>query len=396
MMEDRPTAAAGRSYDPLASVTSATSARAPEPRVRMAAPITGEEEIDAVRDVLASGFLTNGPWTRRFEAMMAERHDTAEAVAFANGTVALAAMYLAVGIGPGDEVIVPSLTFVSTATSVLHVGATPVFADVDPETFNLDPDDVSRKLTARTRAVVPVHYAGQPADLDRFRDLADDAGIALLEDAAQAHGATYRERGVGSWGSAGMFSFTPTKNVTTGEGGIVTTSDGDLATRLRLLRNHGMSAPYRHDVIGYNWRLSDIHAAIGCCQLERLDDILVAKRERAARLTGLLADVAGVSTPLQAPDRTHPFMIYTVRIDGGRRDAVAATLAAAGIETRVYFPPAHRQPIFADTDPGSLPVTDELADSILSLPVHTRVTDDDLQEIAAVTATTIGDETGGD
>jgi perosamine synthetase len=257
------------------------------PRIRIAVPTTGEEEVEAVRRVLASGMLTNGPATRRFEEVMAERHGTEHAVAFANGTVALAAMYLACGIGPGDEVVVPSFTFISTATSVLHVGATPVFADVRPDTFDLDPDDGARRLTPRTRAVVPVHYAGQAAAMDRFRALADEAGVALLEDAAEAHGASFGGRPVGGWGDAAMFSFTPTKNVTTGEGSVVTTDDGDLARRLRLLRNHGMSGPYRHESLGWNWRLSDILSAVGVCQLDRLDAILAAKRAHAATLDRL-------------------------------------------------------------------------------------------------------------
>src|SRR4051812_44734830 len=186
---------------------------APPPRVRIAAPTLGIEEEEAVARVLRSGMLTNGPATAAFEAKMAELHQTEHAVAFANGTVALAAMYLAAGIGPGDEVIVPSLTFVSTATSVLHVGASPVFADVHADTLNLDPADVARRLTSRTKAIVPVHYGGQAADLDDLSAIAENAGIDLLEDAAEAHGATFRARPVGSWGRAGMFSFTPTKNV---------------------------------------------------------------------------------------------------------------------------------------------------------------------------------------
>jgi perosamine synthetase len=226
-------------YDPLGSAGGGPAR--PQPRIRLASPVTGEEEVDAVREVLASGILTNGPATRRFEDAMAERHGTAFAVAVANGTVGLAAMYLAAGIGPGDEVIVPSLTFIGTATAVSHVGATPVFADILPDTFTLDPADVARRITDRTRAIVPVHYAGQAADLEPLRQLADDAGIALLEDAAQAHGATYRDRPVGSWGQSAMFSFTPTKNITTGEGAVITTDDEEIARQLRLLRNHGMS-----------------------------------------------------------------------------------------------------------------------------------------------------------
>lgn len=345
--------------------------------------MVGTQELEAIRDVFASGILTSGPWTRRFEAAMAERHGTEHAVAFANGTVALAGMYLAAGIGPGDEVIVPSLTFVSTATSVLHVGATPVFADVLPNTLNLDPADVERRITERTKAVVPVHYAGQPADMTAFRDLADAHGLVLLEDAAQAHGSSFQGRPVGSWGDAAMFSFTPTKNITTGEGGMVTTSDGDLARTMRMLRNHGMSAPYRHEIVGFNWRLSEVHAAMGTCQVGRLDAILATKRSNAATLTALLADVDGITPPTVAPHRDHPFMIFTVQVAGGRRDQLARDLAADGIETRIYFPPAHRQPTFSKRGVDELPVTDDVTGRILSLPFHSRLTADELTWMAA-------------
>ncbi|HEX2575232.1 MAG TPA: DegT/DnrJ/EryC1/StrS family aminotransferase [Aquihabitans sp.] len=379
------TTAAGSRYDPLASAGGG-GPQGPEPRIRLASPITGPEELAAVEAVLASGVLTNGPWTRRFEAAMAERHGTDHAVAFANGTVALAGMLLAAGIGPGDEVVVPSLTFIATATAVLHVGATPVFADVEPDTLNLDVADAERRITDRTRAVVPVHYAGQPVDLPAFADLAAAHGILLLEDAAQAHGATCAGRPAGSWGAAAMFSFTPTKNVTTGEGAVVTSSDEELVHRMRLLRNHGMSQPYRHDVLGYNWRLSELQSAVGTCQLDRLDAILAAKAANATAMAELLAAVPGVEPLAVRADRVHPFMLYTVRIAGGRRDAVAAALAEAGIESRVYFPPAHRQPIFAGSPDPVLPVTDEVAADILSLPFHLRLTDDDRREIARVVA----------
>lgn len=373
-------------YDPLGSAGSAGGdgggARV-EPRLRLAAPVTGPEEIAAVTEVLGSGILTNGPWTRRFEERMAERHDSAHGVAMANGTVALAAMLLATGIGPGDEVIVPSLTFIGTATAVSHVGATPVFADVDDATLCLDPDDVERRIGPRTKAIMPVHYAGQPAPMDRFVTLAERHGLVLLEDSAQAHGASLHGRAAGAWGVAGMFSFTPTKNITTGEGAVVTTSDGDLAHQLRLLRNHGMSAPYQHDVLGYNWRLSELQSAMGCCQMDRLDPILEIKAANAAHLADLLADVDGVDAPVVRPGAVHPFMICSVRVRNGRRDAAAAALAAAGIETRIYFPPAHRQPIF-DAAEVDLPVTDHAVTEILSLPCHTQVTPHDREDMVAI------------
>ena len=377
------TATVPSGYDPLASAGDPADAP-PEPLIRMAAPVTGEEEVDAVREVLASGVLTNGPFTRQFEASMADLQGTAHAVAFANGTVALSAMYLASGIGPGDEVIVPSLTFISTATSVLHAQATPVFADIRPDTLNLDPDDVVRRITPRTKAIVPVHYGGQATDLDRFRQIADDAGLVLLEDAAQAHGATYRGRPVGSWGRAGMFSFTPTKNITTGEGSVVTTDDDDLAQHLRLLRNHGITRQYHHELVGWNWRLSDIQAAIGCVQITRLAAILATKRANAAVMARLLHDIDGVTAPVNPPESEHPYMLYTVQIDPERRDATSRALTAAGIENRIYFPPAHRQPIFAHLPDPHLPVTDDAARRILSLPFHSRLREEDLAFIAGV------------
>ena len=356
-----------------------------EPRIRLARSDVGDEEVEAIRAVLASGFLTNGPRTKEFEAAFAARHATAHGVAFANGTVALQALYLAAGIGPGDEVVVPSMTFISTATSVLHVGATPVFADVDPETYDLDPADVARRVTPRTKAIVAVHYGGQAADMDELRAVADGCGALLFEDAAEAHGASYRGRPVGGLGAASMFSFTPTKNITTGEGGMVLTDDADLADTLRLLRNHGQSALYQHTVLGYNWRITEMQAAMGVVQTGRLDGILERKRANAVRMGQLLADVPGVRPPVVRPDREHVYMLYTTLLDAGiDRDAVLKRMLDMGIEARVYFPPAHRQPVFAATGgpAAELPVTEDLARRMLSLPFHSRLTSDELADVA--------------
>jgi perosamine synthetase len=359
------------------------------PRIRLASPDVDDREIAAVARVLRSGVLTNGPETAAFEAAFAARHQVERGVAFANGTVALAALYLALGIGPGDEVIVPSMTFISSATSVLHVGATPVFADIDAETFTLDPTDVARKLTPRTKAILAVHYAGQPADMDGLRAVADDARILLLEDAAEAHGATYRGRPVGGLGLAAMFSFTPTKNITMGEGGLVTTDDLGLAARLRLLRNHGQTALYEHAQLGYNWRLTEMQAAMGRVQLEKLDAILARKASNAMVLRPLLEAIPGVRRPVVAAERTHTFMIYTILLSSGVRDAVLQGMLQAGIEARVYFPPAHRQPVFARTS-TDLPATQEVAGRMLSVPFHSRLSASELIEIANTLATLLG------
>jgi len=355
-------------------------------RIRLAHPDVGDEEIEAVSRVLRGTVLTNGPETEAFESEFAAYHGSEHGVAFCNGTVALAALYAALGIGEGDEVIVPSFTFVSSATSIVMAGATPVFAEVDPETYNLDPTDASRRVSPRTKAVLAVHYGGQPADLDELSAVASEAGAVLIEDAAEAHGASYRGRKVGTFGRAAMFSFTPTKNMTTGEGGMVLTGDGDLAARLRLLRNHGQTELYRHEILGGNLRITEMQAAMGRAQLAKLDGILARKAEVCAALDRGLSSLAGVRPPVVRADRTHVHMLYTVAFSSpAARDAVSAAAAARGVETRLYFPPAHLQPVFS-LPVGSLPVTEDLAGRVLSLPAHSRLSGGQVAEVVSVVA----------
>jgi perosamine synthetase len=358
------------------------------PSIRLAKPDIGEEEIDAVRAVLTSGTLTGGPQNAAFEREFADRHFAAHGVTFASGTAALMAMLLAEGIGPGDEVIVPSMTFVSTASSVCHVGATPVFADIDPRSFNLEPGEIARLVTSRTRAVVTVHYAGQPGELDQLQKTCADYGLLLMEDAAQAAGADFRGIPVGTFGKSAMFSFTPTKNMTTGEGGMVLTGDAETADRLRLLRNHGQSRPYEHVLIGYNWRLTEMQAAIGRAQLRKLDAILARKRANADWMSSRLEDVPGITPPYQLPHASSPHMLYTCLVDGDR-DAVLDHLLRDGIEARIYFPPAHLQPIFAG-HPQRLPVTEAVAAKMLSIPMHSRLTLGELSRIADAIKEAVG------
>jgi perosamine synthetase len=358
------------------------------PQIRLAKPDIGEEEVEAVRAVFASGTLTGGTQNVAFEREFADRHSAAHGVTFASGTVALTAMLLAEGIGPGDEVIVPSMTFISSATAVRHVGATPVFADIDPRSFNLDPGEIARLVTSRTKAVIIVHYAGQPGELHDILAACCDHGLVALEDAAQAAGADFGGRPVGTFGRSAMFSFTPTKNITMGEGGMVLTNNADTAERLRLLRNHGQRRKYEHVVIGYNWRLTEIQAAIGRVQLRRLDAILVRKRANADWMSRRLADIPGITPPYQLPHARSVHTLYTCLVDENR-DAILAHLLQAGIEARIYFPPAHLQPVFCQYS-QPLPVTEAVATKMLSIPMHSRLQPDELAQIADAIETAVG------
>ena len=351
--------------------------------IPLSRPMLGPEEMSAVASVLASGQLAQGPRVEEFERAFAAYVGTREAVAVSSGTEALRLALIAIGVEPGDEVVVPALTFLATASSVLMCGATPVVADVGERTFCLDPDSAAKAMTDRTRAVVPVHLYGHPADLDPLMEMCEARGVVLVEDAAQAHGARHRGRMAGSIGTAGCFSFYPTKNMTTGEGGMVTTNDAELASRVRLLRQHGQVAPYDYHRLGYNARMTDIGAAMGLVQLRRLESFNAARRRNAALLTeGLRGCVA---TPSVEPWAEHVFHQYTVR--AGRRDGLRAHLKDRGVGCGVYYPEALSQVEVlrgrARVPGGAAPVAEKMCGEVLSLPVHPGVSEADVATVVA-------------
>jgi dTDP-4-amino-4,6-dideoxygalactose transaminase len=351
--------------------------------IPIARPILGPEEEEAVSRVLRSGRLAQGPEVAAFEEGFAAIAGSAHAIACANGTVALQMALLAHGIGPGDEVIVPSFTFAASANAVAACGATTVFCDVRDDDFCIDTDGAEARVTPATKAVMPVHLYGQTADMDTVGALARRHGLALIEDACQAHGAAFRDRAAGSFGTA-AFSLYATKNITTGEGGVVTTNDEAIADRLRLLRNHGAAERYVHTTFGLNMRMTEMQAAIGRVQLAHLADWNTKRRENAAFYGGELEGIDGLITPRELSGRTHVWHQYTVRIPA-RRDAVLERLRDGGVGAEVYYPiPAHRQAAFAD--PASLPVAERLAEEVLSIPVHPSLTDDERATVAKTLA----------
>lgn len=356
-----------------------------------ARPIIGEEERAAVDAVLRSGMIAGGPEVAAFETEFAEALvDGRECVAVNSGTSGLHLGVLAAGIGPGDEVIVPSFTFAATGNSVALTGATPVFVDIEPVHFCLDPEAVEAAVTPRTRALMPVHLFGHPADMDALGAIAERHGLMIFEDAAQAHGATLRGRPVGTFGDFAMFSLYPTKNMTSGEGGIVSCAGAEIARMVRLLRNQGMERQYENEVIGLNNRMTDIHAAIGRVQLTKLPGWTEIRRANAAFLTEHLENVV---TPVVAPDATHVYHQYTVRIPEGR-DAVASRLREEfQVGCGVYYPiPNHRLPSLAGYAPGvHLPETECAAREVLSLPVHPSLDAADLERIVTAVNTVTGD-----
>lgn len=326
--------------------------------------------------VIASGMVAQGPEVAAFEQEFSPVAGGVECVAVNSGTSALHLGLLAAGIGPGDEVIVPSFTFAATGNCVALAGATPVFADIEPDSFCLSPDAMRAAITPRTAAIMPVHLYGHPAAMDELTALAAQHGLAVFEDAAQAHAASLHGTPVGSFGSFGAFSFYPTKNMTSGEGGMVTTRDADLARRVRLLRNQGMEKRYENELVGFNTRMTDIHAAIGRVQLGRLA-AWTAKRQANARV--LDDSLSGVGTPPVADGAVHVYHQYTIRVSSGR-DAFVEALRARGVGTGVYYPiPTHRLPSFGLS--VDLPETERAAAEVLSLPIHPGLSDDDLGRI---------------
>jgi perosamine synthetase len=348
-----------------------------------AKPIIGDDEREAVDRVLRSGMVAQGPEVAAFEQEFADHFVAGRStVAVNSGTSGLHLGLLAAGVGPGDEVIVPSFTFAATANSVALTGASPVFADIEPAQFTLDPASVAAAVTTRTKAIMPVHLYGHPAHMTELQAVADQHGLLIFEDAAQAHGAALGGTPVGAFGRFAMFSLYPTKNMTSGEGGMVVCDDADLARGVRLLRNQGMEQQYRNEVVGFNARMTDIHAAIGRVQLTKVDAWTARRRSNAAFLD---ANLRGVVVPPVADGATHVYHQYTVRVTDDRDGFVAALKEEHGVGSGVYYPiPNHRLPSLAGYAPGlDLPATERAAAEVVSLPVHPSLSEGDLERIVA-------------
>lgn len=343
-------------------------------------PSITDAEKSAVMEVLDSGILAMGPRTAKFEEAFASTFNVKHAIAVTSGTTALHIALLANGVGPGDEVITTPFTFAATVNSILYVGAKPVFVDIDEETFNLDLAQVEELITPRTKALLPVHLYGYVCDMDRMQAIAEKHDLKIIEDACQAVGATYKDKFAGSFGT-GTFSFYATKNLMSGEGGMITTNDDQVAELCKMIRSHGMKRRYYHEMIGYNYRMTDIQAALGLVQLQRLPEFNEKRRQNAAYFN---SKIESVITPTVKEDYCHVWHQYTVRINHGRdRDAAVEKLTAAGIGTGIYYPiPAHHQPHIKEVvGEVSLPVAEQMAKEVISLPVHPQLSQEDLNTI---------------
>jgi dTDP-4-amino-4,6-dideoxygalactose transaminase len=345
--------------------------------IPIAQPMIGADERSAVDRVLRSGSLSQGPEVAAFEQEYAEQVAGQHCVAVNSGTSALHLALVAAGIGPGDEVIVPSFTFAATPNAVRLAGAVPVFADIEPARFCLDPSAVEAAIGPRTAAIMPVHLYGHPAEMDALDELARRQGLLLAEDAAQAHAASLFGTPAGAWGEVAAFSFYPTKNMTSGEGGMVTTPSAKLARHVRLLRNQGMERRYENEIVGFNARMTDLQAAIGRVQLAKLAGMTVRRQRNAAYFDHYLD---GVVLPTTREGAVHVYHQYTVRVVGHDRDAFALELQTHGVTAGVYYPtPTHRLPSYRL--PLDLPETELAAKECLSLPVHPSLSDQDLERI---------------
>lgn len=384
------------------SGTAASPGVSPITGVPFYRPDIGEEEIAAVVETLRSGWITVGPRTQELEERFAEYIGSPQAIAVSSCTAALHLALDALDLRPGDEVITSTLTFTATGATIIHAGARPVLADCTPDTLNIDPSDVARRITARTRAIVPVHYAGHPAAMDEILDLAREHNLPVIEDAAHALPASYRGRRVGTLGTVTAFSFYATKNLCTGEGGMLTTSDVQIAERLRTRRLHGMSrdawrryskeGSWRYDVSypGFKYNMTDTAAAMGLVQLRRLPAMHRRRQELARLYNQELAGIPELMLPVSLPEVEHAWHLYVVRLVPERlkihRDGVIEALKQAGVGSQVHFIPLHLHSFYRDTfglTPEQFPVASRAAETILSLPFFTLMSDEEVRYVAA-------------
>ncbi len=363
--------------------------------IPIAKPLIGEEEKRAVLEVLDSGILAQGPRVAAFEKAFAEMVGVKFAVATSSGTTALHVALLAHGIGPGDEVITTPFTFIASANSILYTGARPVFVDIDAETFNIDPAQIEGAITPKTKGIMPVHLFGLPANMDAIMAIARKHNLAVIEDACQSHGAEYsgaeyssaeyggaeyKSKRVGGFGT-GCFSLYPTKNMTSAEGGMITTDSAELADKCKVIRQHGMRRRYYHDELGFNFRLTDLHAAVGLAQLHKLEKFNAA---RIANARYLDSHLRGVTVPVVPAGYRHVYHQYTIRVPDGRRDALLDHLTKQQIGTGVYYPvPVHQQTFYTEQLGYAmrLPVSEQAAAEVLSLPIHPALSQQDLETI---------------
>lgn len=359
-------------------------------KIPLSDPYISDEDIAAVMHALKEKRLSQGKHVQRFEEEFARYTGVKHAIAVCNGTVALHVALATIGVNSGDEVIVPSFSFVATANCVLYQKAKPVFVDIDPLTYNVNPNEIESKISGNTKAIIPVHYAGQPADMDPICEIAEKHGIPVIEDAAEAHGSLYKGRKTGNLGDIACFSFYPNKSMTTGEGGMITLNDDELAERMRMLRSHGEDERYHHVVLGYNYRLTDIQAALGLVQLKRLDWVVEKKVEKARYYDRRISETLGdkIRVPFVAPYSTHTYMFYPVRFETKAiRDKTIIQFEKGGVEIRVSFPCIHLQPLYIDLfgyKRGFLPVTEKVSDTILCLPIYPHISREEQEYVLSV------------
>ena len=349
-------------------------------KVPIAKPIIGEEEIENVVEVLKSGMIAQGPRVAEFEQKFADWVGAKYGIAVNSGTAALHVALLSCGIGEGDEVITTPFTFIASGNAILYTGAKPVFADIDLKTYTMDPESIEALINENTKAILPVQLYGQSANMEKINAIAEKHGLMVIEDAAQAHGATCSGEKVGSLGDMACFSFYPTKNMTTSEGGIITTNDEELAEMAKIFRAHGASVRYYHDAVGYNFRMTDISTAIGLAQLDKIDEFNEKRISNAAYLNEGLKDVDGVVTPYCAYDSKHVYHQYTIRVEKGNRDDWVDIINECGVGTGIhYLIPLYNQPIYKSLGiTGDCPNAELAADNVISLPVHPALTKEDL------------------
>jgi len=354
-----------------------------------------ETDIEAVVKVLRSDWLTTGPKVNEFEDAFARHVGARHAVALSNGTAALHAAIYALNIGPGDEVIVPAITFVATANAVVYQGATPVFADVDAENLLIDTGRIEERITSKTKAIIAVDYAGHPCDYDELRDVTKRHNLYLVADACHALGGSYRGRPVGSLADLSTFSLHPVKHITTGEGGVVTTPNEEYATRMRLFRNHGITTDHRQRAatgswfyemidLGYNYRLTDFQSALGLSQLNKLAGWVMRRQEIAARYDAAFIDMPSVYPLTTRPYVGHAYHLYVVRLSGIDRQTIFYDLRASGIGVNVHYVPVYLHPFYRQrfgTSPGLCPAAEKAYEEIISLPMFPGMNDDMVDQV---------------